>query len=401
MSYCEVIMLVKINARGKGGGSGPIDYLLGKDRQRELARVLRGDPEETRELINSLDFSRNYTSGTLSFEEENIPETDKQKLMDSFETYLLAGLGKNQFTCLWVEHRDKGRLELNFVIPNVELQSGKRLQPYYDKVDRKRVNAWQQIINDQYGYSDPHDPSKRRFQIIPSNLSLDRKKAVEAITRALAALVDAGVITNRNDVITELKANGFEVARETKNSISIKDQNNKNIRLKGALYERYFKCCGENAAEIRRTIEDYRECRQERINSTKQELKKEYQAKCKYNRERYRTKSKKEPEKTQSLITETTDYFQLRNSDRNITHNRDLTNNQTIKYPVIKEVNEHVRNRETIAEILRNAVRAVRAAVFRSKCYYQRTKRANNITIEQYKQRKMYIESSSGVDFKY
>ncbi|WP_213085254.1 relaxase/mobilization nuclease domain-containing protein, partial [Neisseria gonorrhoeae] len=38
---------------------------------------------------------------------------------------------KDQYNCLWVEHRDKGRLELNFVIPNIELLSGKRLQPYY------------------------------------------------------------------------------------------------------------------------------------------------------------------------------------------------------------------------------------------------------------------------------
>lgn len=394
-------MLVKINARGKGGGCGPIDYLLGKDRQRELAIVLRGDPEETRELIDSLDFSRNYTSGTLSFEEENILETDKQNLMDSFETYLLAGLSKNQYSCLWVEHRDKGRLELNFVIPNVELQSGKRLQPYYDKVDRKRVNSWQQIINDQFGYSDPHDPSKRRFQIIPSDLPLDRKKAIEAITGALTALVDVGAIQSRGDVIAELKASGFEIARETKNSISIKDQNNKNIRLKGALYERDFKCCGENAAEIKRTIESYRECRQERIDSTKQELKKEYQAKCKYNRERYRTKPKKEPEKTQLLITETNNNFQPRNSNRGINNNRDLTNNQTIKHPVIKEVKNHVRNRATISEIIRNSVRAVRAAVFRSKCRYQRTERANNFTFEQYKQRKRHIESESGLDFKY
>ncbi|WP_460182066.1 hypothetical protein, partial [Escherichia coli] len=36
---------------------------------------------------------------------------------------------KNQYSILWVEHQDKGRLELNFVIPNMELQTGKRLQP--------------------------------------------------------------------------------------------------------------------------------------------------------------------------------------------------------------------------------------------------------------------------------
>lgn len=32
-------MIVKFHARGKGGGSGPVDYLLGRERNREGARV--------------------------------------------------------------------------------------------------------------------------------------------------------------------------------------------------------------------------------------------------------------------------------------------------------------------------------------------------------------------------
>ena len=52
-------MIVKFHARGKGGGSGPVDYLLGRERNREGATVLRGDPEEVRELIDSTPFRRN------------------------------------------------------------------------------------------------------------------------------------------------------------------------------------------------------------------------------------------------------------------------------------------------------------------------------------------------------
>jgi hypothetical protein len=37
-----------------------------------------------------------------------------------------------------VEHADKGRLELNLLpIPNTELLTGRRLQPYYDRADRR------------------------------------------------------------------------------------------------------------------------------------------------------------------------------------------------------------------------------------------------------------------------
>jgi hypothetical protein len=67
--------------------------------------------------------------GVLSFEEANLEEQQKQEIMQSFEETLLAGLDRDQYDITWIEHTDKGRLELNFVIPNVELSTGKRLQP--------------------------------------------------------------------------------------------------------------------------------------------------------------------------------------------------------------------------------------------------------------------------------
>ena len=52
-------MIVKFHARGKGGGSGPVDYLLGRERNREGATVLQGNPEEVRELIDATPLRRN------------------------------------------------------------------------------------------------------------------------------------------------------------------------------------------------------------------------------------------------------------------------------------------------------------------------------------------------------
>jgi hypothetical protein len=40
-------MIVKF-IPGVAAGAGPVDYLLGKDRQREGASVLQGKPEEVR-----------------------------------------------------------------------------------------------------------------------------------------------------------------------------------------------------------------------------------------------------------------------------------------------------------------------------------------------------------------
>lgn len=36
------------------------------------------------------------------------------------------------------------------MVSNIELQSGKSLQPYYDPVDRPRLNALKDLINDHY-----------------------------------------------------------------------------------------------------------------------------------------------------------------------------------------------------------------------------------------------------------
>ena len=236
-------MLVKIHSRGSGGGSGPTGYLMGgrdhAGKVREVAPVvLRGDPEQTRELIDSLDFKRKYTSGVLSFSEADIKPEQKQKIMDSWEGTLFPGMDKNQYSVLWVEHRDKGRLELNFVIPNVELQTGKRLQPYFDKADRNRVDAWQTLTNHAHGLTDPKDPERVHDLTLSNNLPKDRQEAAQIITRGLQAQEPQ----SRAEVVAALSRSGLEVVRQTKSSISIKDpEGGRNLRLKGAIYDENFR----------------------------------------------------------------------------------------------------------------------------------------------------------------
>lgn len=259
-------MIIKIHSRGAGSGSGPVDYLLGKDRQRDDARVLRGDAERTRELIDGCDFARAYTSGVLSFQEADIAEPEKARLMDEWEQTLMTGLDKDQYACLWVEHKDKGRLELNFVIPNIELQSGKRLQPYFDRADRPRVNAWQTLTNDRLGLRDPNDPAYRRPLTQASDLPRDKQHAAEKLTAGLMNLMAQGAIRSRQDVVTQIESIGLTVARETKSSISIADPSGgRNIRLKGMIYERDFKFGEGLRGEIEAASAGYRAEREARV----------------------------------------------------------------------------------------------------------------------------------------
>ncbi|EBE4492096.1 mobilization relaxase [Salmonella enterica] len=281
-------MLVKFMARGKGGGSGPVDYLLGKDRQREGATVLRGDPEQVRELINSAGFSRNYTSAVLSFEESSISPELRQQCMDEFERVLLPGLDADQYSALWVEHTDKGRVELNVVIPNVELQSGKRLQPYYDPADRPRVDAWKTAINAEHGLADPDDPTRQRALSTSPDLPRERKTLSEALTRGLMAQVGEGLIRTRKDVLGAIQSVGLEISRVTRNSISVKaPDGGKNIRLKGTIYERDFEFSQELRGKIEAAGIGYRRENQSRAEAARKRLAGMLENRAEENRKRY------------------------------------------------------------------------------------------------------------------
>ena len=284
-------MIVKMFKRGAGGGSGPVNYLLGKNRDREGATLLRGDPDEIKALIDSSKYAQKYTSGVLSFEEKDIPEATKQRLMDSFERALLPALDKDQYSVLWVEHRDKGRLELNFVVPNLELQTGKRLQVYFHAQDRYRMRDWQTIQNIENDFKDPDDPLKRQLITLPNNLPENRKEAQLAITHSLNELHKVGEINSRADVIKTLADAGFTVARETKSSISIAaPDGGKNIRLTGALYEREFSL-GHGASlesEVRRESAAYRESRYERLSRARASFGEGFRRKLEHNQQRYK-----------------------------------------------------------------------------------------------------------------
>lgn len=280
-------MLVKFFRHGLGSGSGPLNYLLGSDRQRADAKVLYGDPVMTEQLINTTPFKQKYKSGVLSFTELADTFTDKQKMdiMQRFEKTLFAGLETDQYDILWIEHSDKdkepntdsngkviegseqsGRLELNFVIPCQELRSGKSLQPFFARADLVRVNAFKNIINHEYKLTNPDDPIRKRDinpyvnnSPRPSPFDVQNKKEdeerdneiiknppshhllKEAIDRRMLRLLNQNLINERFGVSYQLKRCGLTVERETKSSISVSHPSiKKNIRLKGFVYEQDF-----------------------------------------------------------------------------------------------------------------------------------------------------------------
>ena len=292
-------MIVDFFRHGSGLSKGCLDYLLGEDREREHAQVLSGDVELTAQLIDSSPFAKKYTSGCLSFYEHDLSDQDKQQIMQNFEECLFPGLDKDQYQILWVQHQDKinqdtgeTRLELNFVIPNVELSTGKRLQPFYAPVDLDRVDLFKQITNTEHSLYDPDDPDHRQLFLNKKNLPKDIKDFKEQLHQRVYRAVANGEVADRQELVQWLESNQINVTRQVKNSISIENPYEgakRPIRLEGEIYEQGFRATGEYRQEVQQRIEEYRGTTSERYRANVTDYQRQLEHKSQYHSDRYPT----------------------------------------------------------------------------------------------------------------
>ncbi|MFW2141580.1 mobilization protein [Acinetobacter sp. ULE_I001] len=292
-------MIVDFFRHGSGLSKGCLDYLLGEYREREHAQVLSGDVKLTAQLIDSSPFAKKYTSGCLSFYEHDLSDQDKQKIMQNFEECLFPGLEKDQYQILWVQHQDKvnqdtgeTRLELNFVIPNVELSTGKRLQPFYAPVDLDRVDLFKQITNTEHSLYDPDDPKHRQLFLNKKNLPKDIKDFKEQLHQRVYRAVSNGEVADRQELVQWLESNQVHVTRQVKNSISIENPYEgakRPIRLEGEIYEQGFRATGEYRQEVQQRIEEYRGTTSERYRANVTEYQRQLEHKSQYHSDRYST----------------------------------------------------------------------------------------------------------------
>ena len=292
-------MIVDFFRHGSGLSKGCLDYLLGEDREREHAQVLSGDVELTAQLIDSSPFAKKYTSGCLSFYEHDLSDQDKQQIMQNFEQCLFPGLEKDQYQILWVQHQDKvnqdtgeTRLELNFVIPNVELSTGKRLQPFYAPVDLDRVDLFKQITNTEHSLYDPDDPEHRQLFLNKKNLPKDIKDFKEQLHQRVYRAVANGDVADRQELVQWLESNQINVTRQVKNSISIENPYEgakRPIRLEGEIYEQGFRATGEYRQEVQQRIEEYRGTTSERYRANVTDYQRQLEHKSQYHSDRYST----------------------------------------------------------------------------------------------------------------
>ena len=256
-------MIVKFLPSKSGGGIGSVNYVLNERVQQGTAKILKGDEAQTRAIISQISKKQKVCFGVLSFQESaaRISDQTKQEIMADFERTLLGDFMRGRVNILWVQHEDKGgRLELNFIIPKIDLVTGTSFNPFfYSKPDLTRIDLWKKAVNLEYGFSDPDDPC-RKNTISASKKDLKNYANVEALDKTLHELVEAGIIKSRTQMLELLRDENIQISRETKNSITvILPGSTKKNRLQGGIYADFKDAreLEERGAETIRRIREY------------------------------------------------------------------------------------------------------------------------------------------------
>ncbi len=252
-------MYMKVFPHGQGGGDGPTHYLVRPDypgRKDHPPEVLRGDLDLTRALIDSLDTKWKFTAGVLSWHPDDKVTLEQERcVMDDFEAMAFAGLDADQRNILWVRHTHADHHELHFVIPRVELSTGKAFNPCPPGW-QKHFDVFRDLHNHREGWARPDDSARARSRV-PEHADLhnarllrwgktpsrdERAAAKEAVHAFLMERVKMGMITDRSDVLTALREAGLDVNRAGKDYVTIKDpESGEKLRLKGGIYAEHWR----------------------------------------------------------------------------------------------------------------------------------------------------------------
>lgn len=246
-------MNVTIFPTGTGGAQSAVDYLLSdvdhNKKKRDVdPEILYGDPESFVAIANATARKHKYTSGVIAFRDnEAISDRQIDEVIKSFRSTFLPGLEADKnYADFWVAHRDKGNLELHFLVANTELTSRSQPQLNIHPTGDKNIqffNTFVSVANDALGFAqvvpDPLKIALKPFEA-KSPKGADDKKAKNDLSAKLQTNILNGKIKDRNQLIGFLTKNDVQVTMVTDDYITVKlPGTDKNKRLKGPLFEKH------------------------------------------------------------------------------------------------------------------------------------------------------------------
>ncbi len=311
-------MLMKVFAHGQGRGELATDYLTDEtyaNRDTRPPQLLRGDLELTKKLINSLETKWKYTSGVLSWHPDDKVTAEKEiELMDEFENIAFAGLEPDQYNILWVRHTHANHHEMHFVIPRVELATGKAYNPCPPNW-QKDFNLLCEYHNILENWASPDDIARQRV-CTPSNASIIHNRLKrqgreikkdegdeirEFLVDYAVQRIESGLAQNRDDIIEGFQELGFSLNRKGKTYISINlQESEKKIRFKGGIFHEDWRLETESSDEITGRSRSSTESLSRKLRKLQNQLSRVHKKRSNYNRERYK-QSQREDKDTQLL----------------------------------------------------------------------------------------------------
>ncbi len=225
--------------------------------------------------------------------------------MDDFEAVAFAGLEPDQCNILWVRHHHAGHHELHFVIPRVELSSGKAFNPCPPGW-QKHFDVFRDLHNHREGWARPDDPARARLRT-PEHADLhkarlirwgatpgkdERAEAKDAVHAFVLMKIEEGQVTNRSELLAALREADLEINRAGKDYVTVKDPaSGEKLRLKGGIYAEHWQLAGlpgrAHAGQDRAGPAGARSPDQAAIRRLEQELAAVVGRRAAYNRSRY------------------------------------------------------------------------------------------------------------------
>ncbi|OCQ57631.1 hypothetical protein AR463_01100 [Ralstonia solanacearum] len=213
-----------------------------------MPEILFGDPTTFTEIANATKRQHKYTSGVIAFrdglESQSVTPEQIATLIEAFRSTFMPGLKVDEnFADFWVMHRDKGNLELHFLVANTELKTGQQLNihPPGEK-NIEFFNAFSAVMNDNFGFAqvvpDPLKISLKPFEAKSPNGKRE-KEAKNDFADELHTRIVSGSIANRNQLIGYMKKRGIGIALVGDEFITVRLPGaGRNTRLKGSLFSK-------------------------------------------------------------------------------------------------------------------------------------------------------------------
>ena len=285
-------MLIKFLPKVKSPARKIIQDLDKRLTDRYAVTTMRGDPEMTGLLADSLLFRNRLTRCIIAWAPKDRPtKNETENFLLDFERLAWAGIEPVDYHWTAIRHiKENGATDIHIFIANLNLRTGKALN-IAPPGSQYTFRLLQELYNTYYNWASPEDPDlawntqpgrERLYDTYRKRKGLQPKDGPRTqIGKCLNKLERANLLYTRKDVIRALEMFGT-ILETGKEYIAIEHHGtNRILRLKGRLFHETY----TNKSEEQKQRPD--NTNSSKFQLIKEQLDKAYEKRFKYNQCRH------------------------------------------------------------------------------------------------------------------